>query len=502
MQDSVMTNRAIRAAQADALFMPVPLVEALAVRTKARFNTACWSYLPPHRIYVGLDIVADGLKAGRIRKDATDFEPYLQKFFHHERAHALYTRRSDGSIKGFLAEINACLINAGLSFELLNLFEDARIEERYRRENAYRFAWLDYEVLGVAVSPDALFFSAIQSENSLTTFSKGLPPGDSSLQQIAGEVWAFYQDALAASNTESLIPILKRWVARFGLPPKGKSTRDDMELSAKLAGEPSFRDEFEKEDIPQSAEVSQEQDQPAQAYEGQGTRVVKLSDKPWPIDAQAVSRIAQSLERALRAKEGFINTHSPSKRIAIKGLSQDRPPYRKKVVEVARKRKLLLVVDCSGSMEGYPIATARLLVAALSELARSSKVEGHVVFSAVIDQLGSWDRYALPMPANLIERISAPGAAEGLNNALRGNMDIAASADHTFVFTDGFISDRSINKGALHSRGIHTIGLYTPTEGGEDIAVEVQSKLLGYFDKAIVRSNALELVGQMVKELA
>lgn len=53
------THQAIKAALHDALFSPLTLGEKHDIRVKPKFETACWSYLPPHRIYVGQGIVGD-----------------------------------------------------------------------------------------------------------------------------------------------------------------------------------------------------------------------------------------------------------------------------------------------------------------------------------------------------------------------------------------------------------------------------------------------------------
>lgn len=502
MKNVESTQRAIKSAQTEALFMPAEINEPVIARVKANFSTACWSYTPPHRIYVGLDIVSNGLDSGRLRADISDFEPYIRKFVHHERAHALYTRRSDSSAQGFLAELNDQLACSGLSFSGLNLFEDARIEEKYRQENSYRFGWLDFEKLTAGTSPDALFFAAIQSENDHQVFSQAVTPA---MAHISEEVWAFYQRCLAATSAVDLIPVLKDWVEKFGVPPASED-RDNLATSHDLAVRPNALAQFEEsEPEPESSSsgsgVPTLNSAPAGLkYEGAGLDVIQDDHCQAELDEQEVAKIVEALNRVMGQTVRNQATNTPTQRLNVRATALGKAPFRKKELVRTRSRRVTLFIDCSGSMEGVPIQTARLLVAALSDLAQMGKVEGHVVFSAILMGQPSWDNYVLPMPRGVISRIMAIGEGEGLAYALKCNQGLAADANLTMVLTDGFLSDAPINKEALRKVGIQPIGLYTrnPMLSEEDLK-SVRTKLMQYFDKAILADSALEAAHLIVK---
>lgn len=502
MQNVETTQRAIKRAQADALFMPTEIAEPIVARVKPNFSTACWSFTPPHRIYVGLDIVAHGLKSGRLLSHITDFDPYIEKFFHHERAHALYTRRDDGSVDGFLAELNLQLEQAGLSFGGLNLFEDARIEERYRKENSYQFGWLAYEKLTPGTSPDALFFAAIQSENNRQVFDQAVTPA---MSHRSSEVWDFYQRCILSSSAVSLISVLHDWVDRFGAPP-ASSVRDNLLTSHELANAPGALSAFE-DDGP--GRESQESGSGVPTlndsirdlkYEGAGLDVIQDGQSRETLDEQEVAKIVQALDRATGQSLRNMATSSPTRRLNVRAMATGKAPFRKKELVRSRKRRVALFVDCSGSMEGTPIETARLLVAALSDLTSKGKVNGHVIFSAILSNHPSWASYQLPMPREAIERIAAIGEGEGLAYALKCNQGLAADADLTMVLTDGFLSDAPINKSALRKIGVQPIGLYTRNAILSDEDQDaVRTKLMMYFDKAILADSALEAAHLIVK---
>ena len=133
------------------------------------------------------------------------------------------------------------------------------------------------------------------------------------------------------------------------------------------------------------------------------------------------------------------------------------------------------------------------MVAALSSLASRGIVSGHVVLSAVVDERTVWQRFALPMKLDAIQRIRAFGSAEGLESAIRSNLKLAQAADFVFVYTDANIYDEPIDKSRLHVKGVYTWGLYV---GGYEELEELKK----YFDKSLIRDTAEKLVEAIITQ--
>jgi len=83
------------------------------IRMRRNFDTACWSFVPPHLIFVGDQI----FKNCTAKPKAYYAESYLV----HEVGHSLFTERD-------LKAVNLALGASAIPFKLLNLAEDARIE--------------------------------------------------------------------------------------------------------------------------------------------------------------------------------------------------------------------------------------------------------------------------------------------------------------------------------------------------------------------------------------
>lgn len=522
----------------DALFFPLTLGERHDIRLKPNFNTACWSYLPPHRIYVGTGLFE------KVKKKLSKAEQalYVRSHVHHEFGHAHFTPRD-------LATVNAELAREKIPFQLWNLFEDARIEERYRRETEYRFQWLTCEELPRETAPVALFVSLVQSENNLVlvrawvkkahseavaaiaanaasaeTSAGALadvlqlvgatkPPTASPPEPLADvlarlqRVHEYYQRACEAPDTESLYPIMREWLEEFGKPPQ-QSESSDLQQGMLLQTDPQSLLEFDENAEPvkeRKADTPGPKTQGASAFQAvnehedlgpvgqEGT--VLCASEAYVNEADA-QQVAHRLERFFATAVRTVATKTPTRRISARAYALDRAPYRRKELVGKARRRIVLVVDCSGSMHGTHIEEGRTLVRALSMLAAKNHVEGHVILSAVVNGQPRWETWALPMPSARIANIDGYAEAEGLEYALQGNLELLRKADFVFVYTDAQICDRAVNKAELHARAIYTWGLYAGDEAHETVL----ESLRRFFDKAIMRASALELVEAMLTQ--
>ncbi|MNR71590.1 hypothetical protein D3C71_22210 [compost metagenome] len=517
---------AIDQAVMDSLFSPVSLNERHDVKLKPQFETACWAHLPPHRIYIGLDLFEkEQVKLGLTTQLQ---QKYIHNHYHHELAHALYTIRDLKEPKAALAVMRA-------PFSLWNLFEDAYIEDRYRREAEYRFEWRTMEDVGFSARPESLLFGLIQAEGDVKLVQDdlnawryepakagGVPDGPVALDSTGWrksanvkdalltwmpKVVKFYERTIKVTGSMQLMPIIKAWIDEFGLPPSpppggpgsGGAGTSDLELAEQLAGDPAALEEFEQgtKDVSDKREKGKGGKELADPSNTADKPISKkgevLQGRSEPLDTERIGRLAARFRKFFEEVSRRVSTLTPQRRISARHFAIGRAPYRKEVLQGRGKKNIVVVVDCSGSMSGTHMEEGLLLVAALSELARAGAVSGHVIFSGV-DGGPIHETYALPMKNETISRADACFGGEGLEPAIRCNIELCRKADYVFVYTDANITDTGINKAVLHAQGIFTWGLYAGSNKG------YLDKMLKYFDKAILRDNADELVDAMLAQ--
>ena len=486
--------------------------EELLIRIKPGLNTGCWMWVPPHRIYIGSGIFDNP----QVREGLTDEQlgRYTGAYVRHEQGHAQFTERDLKMVRGMLE-------TQRLPFGLWNLFEDARMEAAYRRKHEARFGWLEFErsdfdhkqVKSLPTLAQAMLFALIQSEGEITAESLEEHAGevgcsvcrdetrgaDRSAESVAASVLGYYAEMCALGGTlGEMLPALQRWIDEFGLPPPeegggaGGGAGGDLELSMMLQADPKALEEFEKgtKDI-NGREILGGKKTPEELIDlPEGGTADLLVGEGAPIDERRVAVIVQHLRKLFQERVRVAYSETPAKRISARHCATERPPYRHRTVTGAARRRFDLVVDLSGSMSGLHIDEGRILIAALSALAREGKVDGHVILSVGHGKF-HWQRFRLPMSSESIARIQAFGGAEGLEYALRENIDVLRGADFVCVYTDGCITDRPIQKGWLHQRGVHTTGLYV----GNDAYL---SELQKYFDRSLIREGIEALAAAML----
>lgn len=492
------------------------LEEGLDIRIKPGFGTGCWTWVPPHRIFIGSAIFDNP----QVRQGLTEEQlvRYTGAYVRHEHGHGQFTERD-------LKAANQILAAEKLPFGLWNLFEDARMEAAYRRKHEVRFEWLEFErsefdpekVNTLPTLAQAMLFALIQSEGEITAESleeharavdcsvcrddcRGV---DCSAESVAKSVLGYYTEMCALGGTLSeMLPILRRWVEEFGLPPPeegggagGGGTEErpsDLSLSLLLQTDPDALEEFEKgvKDL-DGKEVAKDEAVPQELTDlPEGGTANLLIGQDAEIDERRVAVIVQHLRKLFQARVRVEYSEAPAKRVSARHCAAERPPYRHRTITGTARRRFDLVVDLSGSMAGVHIDEGRVLIAALSALAREGKVEGHVILSVGAGRF-HWERFRLPMSLESIAKISAFGGAEGLEYALRSNIEVLRGADFVCVYTDGDITDRPIDKNWLRRRGVHTTGLYV---GDERYLSELQK----YFDRSLIRADIEALAGAML----
>jgi hypothetical protein len=167
-------------------------------------------------------------------------------------------------------------------------------------------------------------------------------------------------------------------------------------------------------------------------------------------------------------------------------------------VPVSRKGKkyIVMVLDCSGSMNGVHIREAKVLIYAMSLLVSRGLLEADIIFSKISGSTGVNAKVSLPIALSDIEKIGATGSGEGLEYTISNHFRTLKAADHAWVFTDGNITDKPLDKQAIHAKGLELVGIYA-----SDVDTQ-RTKLERFFNKVVLRHNAFEILKLLLIDLA
>jgi len=456
--------------------------ERYSIGVKRGFETACWAYLPPHRIWLGSAM----LRNARSGLTVAQTEEYAARYVRHEFGHMAFTSKSIKDV------IQSCA--KPIPHDLLNIFEDARMEECERRATDERFEWLRYEEEWKVSSPSSLLLAMVQNEGPLRS-PRG-PEAAAAVWAAADEVAEFYLEACRAPRTEDLVPIIQRWMERF---PEAEEDRARARDGLSIAMSPSELAEHAKELDLDSELLEDDATKPRKVeteWEGNADLLLpegNINNLMAPLAGRAEA-VAMHLSRLFVRPAGLVSMDAPSRRVDLRSgpamgsttwqfLHKDRP--RVKPYDVG------VVFDCSGSMNGTPLVEGLVLLEALSSLGRRGLVRGWLVLSAVYGGRAMHQRFKLPVEQGVLERIRAFGSAEGLQSALMAHADELRKMAQVLVYTDADICDRPLDRHALQKKGLSPVGLYV---GEADHAEDMST----HFKEYLVRSTVEQLVEAMV----
>lgn len=480
-----------REARLDLLFSPVSFKEPYRLYHKPDVETAYWR--PPkageeHIICVG----------GNSYKGDQP-EGYAQKLVWHELSHALWTERN-------LKAVNTELEKIGAQFSLFNLLEDARVEERFRRETQLRFEWTIYEEATRDSDADSLLFRLIQLEGDYDAFYADMP---ADVARKGDDIVGYWERIVACRVTRDLYPILRDWLKQFpnslGFDRQdGLSTSmvlSSMPISAATDGATEVGEPKDPKGVEGGAGKGGTAHKPdAEVVAGTlahflDPESVNAADR---IDPNAVRKLIDALRRGLISNaSGSRYTDTPSRRIKPQRAVTGKSPYR--VVDDSRRgragrRKVSMVLDCSGSMY-RAMPGGRMLASAISRLARDGEVEGYLILTkghydeGIIHTTLKW-----PVADATLSEIAADGYIEGLENAIRSNREML-SGHTTLVYSDGCIEDDPIQPGSL--LGLNVMGVYCSDAGG----AQGEEGLRQYFQSVIARDTVEDIACSLAQEL-
>lgn len=477
-------REAIRAAQRDAILDGWRPDEPYEVRIKPALATAVWFWQPPHRIYVGTGVgrtMRPGLSIG-------DQNEMVASYLFHEYGHARHTCRDADATRALLTRV-------GCSMGLLNIFEDARIEQAWRQLTGRSFRWTEFEAEqpGRSATPLGALLEWIQCEGDAALISRLPDAGRCS------EVESFYRRAVETPTTLELEALLAEWVERYGdaadaTAYRFTAGRGEMQLAATLLDDPAAFAEFDADSGTVAADGNAEGDPLGTVEIDNHAESDLLAATSSEFGEEEARMHAERLLRVLTVRSRAFYGLSPSMRISAWRADAGRPAFRHRTDGRIVRRRRDLVLDCSGSMAGEHIAAARTLARVMSLLAEHGALDGELILSAVSGRVAVSESHRWPVPASVIERIHAFGNAEGLASAIDAHVAALRGAEKVYVFTDGDICDRPLALAALRRCGVEVIGLYV----GD---VERGSKgLTRHFDRFAARATLAGVVDFLVAD--
>lgn len=467
-------------------------------RIKPDFNTASWSWTPPHTIVVGDKILEN-------TDVAHNTSYYVGSFVNHEVAHSRFTERN---IQSFDKELK----RRNLKFQLWNIFEDARIEHLWREETSRNFKWLEYEPAVIQSDSISTLNAIVQADgNTGVSIEKNA-------ERVANY---YYPKIISAKHSWDLIPIMEEWKKEYGdnlddenhLPdenePKDEkdnqissSRGQDMKFALHFSQNPDYQKEFLKGTVGiSSEEPAGPKKESAEAGScridsaSKGSLISRHSSDYILRAIKEAGNLISSFEPLFRVTKGYSTSMSPQKRLNMKGIARgsiDRP-FRKKTEEHPGQKDVVLILDLSGSMCGRSESAAATIIALFSRLSTKGLVKGHVILSGVKGQKSYWETYRFPIPDSTISQFRAIYDAEGIQDTIKNNIQMLKKADLVFCLTDGQITDAPIDRDSLSKQGISITGIYV----GDD----AHCNLSKWFAKGVARATIKEVADELLRKM-
>jgi len=487
--------------------------EPIVVQVKQGFETACWVYerAVGHRVFIGdkvLDRARPGLSNDHQRQ-------YIGKFLHHERAHAMLTERDR-------EKIDKALADKKVPFGLFNLTEDGRIEHQYveSSEGTFSFEWEAYEAIearctanGATPKPsEALlcaYFNLIQTEGQAERVVAMYPECVGEATRDAVE---FYEQTKACKDSFEAINVAARMLAKYpDMQPD--SGRCGLSLGFSMQGPQGAQALAQfmqtaltpRGERPEAPEAEDKKAGGKGKSDGVGDKAfdgtMLLSNRRVrSLDTVRINRLADRLQRLSLKKSPVRETQaSPGGRVSMRHALRGEARWQCAQVgqSPVKVRKLVLVVDVSGSMDGEPLEAAAYLIGALSEACRRGMLQGDVILSTTTptgrDNL--WQHKKLPWSLTEAERVISH-SGEGLAATLDRHDKLLQLADLVLVTTDGDIGGAAIPHAAYKRRGLTVIGGYVNAEGLDQEAVIEQMQ--NHFTRLLLRNTVDGLVDALV----
>lgn len=463
--------------------------EPIHISIKRDFDTACWNFneqLNKHSIYVGENILKSAVRVG-----TEGIEYYATSYLHHEMSHSLYTFRD-------LKFLNEMLKRDKIPFKLLNLFEDARIENIWRKKTNRLFKWAEYEELPT-INEDStatyLLFVLIQNEGKF----------DCEIEKLL-KVKEYYSMILECKETMELYSILLDWIEEFPetnedldqMEKDGYLSNNDLSISVKLQSDEKVAEQMDEntEDVIGSSPYKSKNENVEVfsniEYDYSTTLTDSIFDESYSYEFEKSlgNKLIPIMQKIFKTKHKKISQSNATNKLNTRNFLNSRfdKLYKKKIVESKDKKRINLMIDCSGSMNGSPIKNARTFCYILNEFAKNGYIDGYLILTGGNSNIHQCLTMKFPINNNDISHIIAKSGAEGLERTIHKTKKLIVNSDWTFVLTDGNITDN-----AIKTKDLPLFGMYV----GEPESCELDK----WFSKYIARNTLDELIQVLINKL-
>lgn len=535
-----------------ALVMDVLPDETVSVNATYGVETAFHYFdknLKEHKIYIGTNY--DKLNDSLNSRD--EIKQYVLALLIHELGHANFTNL-DGK------RINEICQAERIPFQLWNTAEDARIEIKMRQliidkiDVNYMFGWekwLPNPEESADMSPEAILLTMINCENTRPVnairakrvgqyYTRFVNAADSfEIIDILKE-WRdeFYPPSMGVSNTmgkgtpgttgmnglegsmEAMLNALQEadnQIAQAlgngeGLPIPGASGDASTALAC-LNGDIDIQ---ALEQISVSvADAVKEHIEASEQFRCKGNfgditieeasntdTIFKGTPRAYLDDEYKI--VLKHFNKILSPSETYRAQRTPTRTLNIKslGLTKSSPNtqniYKRKEINKHEKgKRILFVLDLSGSMGGYAADSQRTIALAANELAKKTKYSIDLIGTKVIKGKSLHQAISLPVEEKNILAINANGSAEGIADAVTSSKKFFNSKDVVIFVTDGDIHDKEVNKKFFEKHiqaGTMSVGMYVGKSGHN----EEMEKWFNFFINETRVSDAIEKLVHLV----
>ncbi len=466
---------------------------------KENYDTACWSYRPPHYIMFG-----DNVFQYFIGKDEQKIE-FFKMFVLHEIGHSLYTDYR-------LFKIVQILEEKDLPFNVFNLFEDARIEHALINDLNIKiienFNWSKYIDLSTPYDLLDLFYWCIQKGGNENSFKSIYQVLNSDLKLDASKVWDFYIRATKAKDSFEIIDLVQEWMQIM----KDKTLSIDSKL---FYGEESILDspdsiiaEIKGATEIASLSISELKNRQISTNDA-STRenifsIKRLSSqnlladeiKREDFDKVFLNKITKEIERIFVDNRRYTKTSTPSKRLNLRNMILKNPNlYKKRKNQEIKKKKVTLILDISGSMT-LVMDEMLILVEVYNILAKKGLIDGYLILSASFyTDEATYQTFKFPLDKNVLKRVVTYEVKEGLAEVMKHLTPLIKINDFVLVFTDGLLADDPLNKQFFKKHNINLYGVYLT--GVSSFGYDLEQ----YFDNYIIEDTLEKIAFKMVEML-
>jgi len=202
---------------------------------------------------------------------------------------------------------------------------------------------------------------------------------------------------------------------------------------------------------------------------------------------------ANTLLKAFRGAKGKTKRMSPSKRTSARDLSLDKDKvYVSKFTGVGKFIHMNFLIDCSGSMSGYPMRNAVAITYIFNQLAKA----GHLKMTVLYSESRHNYKLVLPVEDSEILSLHLTGGSEGLTRTINQHVDCIKNTN-MICLTDGNLADEGIDKKFWDKNKIVTTGVYVNKKAKQ--LTEYTGSLSRWFNHSLVRRDVNELIQALIR---